>query len=275
MKVIIPTPPHLQKAVQGGVFNTQGTRVALASKLCEDKDLVYLPTFNNTVHSGGSIIILNPTLDDIDHNPTIKATAEQVKGYYNILHADLVALPDVYGNGLETTTAVYTSPLLGVVPPSKRLITPHGNTFKEWVDCFKSIKHGIYGFRAVGIPSYFDEETKRKVLTFIARSHLAKHYDFYLLGIKKHPYEEVETALKYIPHLKGLVTVLPLISAYNNNHEIPTKINPFFSDYPANKAIRLVWDVDINPHFIQHNIRKYQRKLLTLSRTAKTTGGES
>lgn len=196
------------------------------------RSVEYAEIFSRPFH--GWSVIMDNSIVELGSATSLDTVRKAVE----ITHANVVVLPDVYGEGPETVESIKEAlPIWHDAfkfydhKPIQYMLVPQGRTLLEWVKCARVLTEIIDNADIIakfwwGIPRIFQERLSLSRMIAVNVAHgLKPTWPIHLLGFSENVYDDFYTA-KY-KHVTGIDSAVPLRAAtLNIPFEIGEKLPP-------------------------------------------------
>jgi hypothetical protein len=182
-------------------------------------------------------VIMDNSVVELGNASSLEAVVDAVR----ITFADVVVLPDVYGEGPETLKSISDSfPMWQAAIsslqynniPMQYMLVPQGRTLQEWADCCKGLAALVGAFSNYssfwwGVPRIFQERLgkSRTEAVMLMRQYMPD-WPIHLLGFSEDIEDDFRTAR--LPCVTGIDSAVPLRAAtlgipFNQNTKLPPR----------------------------------------------------
>lgn len=238
MRLALIAPPHLMHLIDRAYL---GYHMCLSQEAHRNSE--YADFYRHLSKKGHFVILDNGAAEP----KAERITWNEVLNVASYIEPSEIVMPDVLENAMRTVELTVQEANFARIPVHKRMIVPQGNSFEEWIVCLDTIATKC-DFRTIGIPKHMEHKCGRvMLLNWLVANNWHCRHDIHLLGLAKHPEEEVTNALRAYWHIRGIDTGAPI--AYAQEHKT----------LQSSERASLDWKRSVDSSLAMHNINVLER----------------
>jgi hypothetical protein len=201
------------------------------------------------LHNRGDFVIMDNGAAEVAAHEAAPTNFEEVVRLADLIGADEICMPDVLRDRRATLALIESTKAPNLVPPTRRMFIPQGNSPQEWLAGFRDLLKR-WKCVSIGIPKHLERfgdgthSGRWLICAALQQGRAYKYWNFHLLGCYDNPLKEFKPIAKDFPWVRGMDS--GVAAAY-------AQANLGLRQYPGGH-VQLRWNELLDDRLLEQNM---------------------